>query len=125
MRNAEEKPGLNIQRGAMSAFSDFIDDLSMLDLPLLRGRFTWSNLRESPSSNRIDRFLLSHELASRWPSLIQQILPRGISDHNPITLSISSTQWGPKQFKWFDHWGGNKELFGIYRLFVATRRERG
>ncbi|KAK8611389.1 hypothetical protein V6N13_131441 [Hibiscus sabdariffa] len=103
VRNSEEKSGLHIQRGAMFAFFDLINDLSLIDLPLFGGRFTWSNLRESPSSSRIDRFLLSQELVIRWPSLIQQVLPRGISYHNPITLSISSTNWGPKPFKWFDH----------------------
>ncbi|KAK8658191.1 hypothetical protein V6N13_036403 [Hibiscus sabdariffa] len=125
VRNSEEKSGLHIQRGAMFAFFDFINDLSLIDLPLFGGKFTWSNLHESPSSSRIDRFLLSQELVIRWPSLIQQVLPRGISDHNPITLSISSTNWGPKPFKWFDHWAENKVLSEIIQTSCCNSKGEG
>ncbi|GMJ15341.1 hypothetical protein HRI_005203300 [Hibiscus trionum] len=90
----------------MVAFSEFIDDLKLVDLP----KFTWSSLRDSPSYSRLDRFLLSVEFVSRWPSLIQHTLARGISDHNHVKLSISSLSWGPKPFKWFHHWGDDKDL---------------
>lgn len=41
---------------AMADFSDFILDLELLDLPLVRGAFTWSHNRAWP---RLDRFLVS------------------------------------------------------------------
>ncbi|KAK8648730.1 hypothetical protein V6N13_129473 [Hibiscus sabdariffa] len=100
MRNSEEKSGLHIQRGAMFAFSDFINDLSMTDLPLFGGKFTWSNLRESPSSSRIDRLLLSQELVIRWPSLIQQVLPRDRYESSPNILLPSNVKPSNKSFIW-------------------------
>ncbi|KAL4385916.1 hypothetical protein GQ457_09G028800 [Hibiscus cannabinus] len=125
VRNAEEKVGMVTQWGAMKAFSDFIDDLSLIDLPLHGGKFTWSNLRDIPSTSRIDRYLLSHEIAIAWPSLIQQVLPRGISDHNPISLSISAAQWGPKPFKWFDHWAENQQFSKIIRASCGVSKGQG
>ncbi|KAK8681905.1 hypothetical protein V6N13_054304 [Hibiscus sabdariffa] len=125
VRNAEEKVGMVTQRGAMKAFSDFIDDLSLIDLPLHGEKFTWSNLRDIPSTSRIDRYLLSHKIDIAWPSLIQQVLPRGISDHNPISLSISAAQWGPKPYKWFDHWAENQEFSKIIRASCGVSKGEG
>ncbi len=44
---------------AMHAFSDFIFDLSLMDIPLEGGLFTWSNNREVAAKSRVDRFLFS------------------------------------------------------------------
>ncbi len=44
----------------MLDFSDFIEDLNLVDLPLGGGgQFTWSSGTENPSLSRIDRFLIS------------------------------------------------------------------
>ena len=45
--------------GAMTTFSDFISELSLIDLPLLEGQFTWSNNQDPPSKSRLDRFIVS------------------------------------------------------------------
>ncbi|KAL4384774.1 hypothetical protein GQ457_15G024410 [Hibiscus cannabinus] len=55
VRSMDERIGANLNRGAMDCFSEFIDDLSLLDLPLNGGWFTWSNFRERPSFSRLDR----------------------------------------------------------------------
>ncbi|KAK8701556.1 hypothetical protein V6N13_019943 [Hibiscus sabdariffa] len=58
----EEKYGVTLSRMAMLTFSEFIDDLCLVDFPLHGGKFTWSNLREYPSFSRLDRFLLSSDI---------------------------------------------------------------
>ncbi|KAK8655758.1 hypothetical protein V6N13_108325 [Hibiscus sabdariffa] len=78
MRCPNEKMGVSIPKRAMATFSNFIDALDLIDLPLHGG--------------------------------MQQILSRGLSDHNPTYISISIDQWGPKPFKWFDHWFEENEL---------------
>ncbi|KAL4383150.1 hypothetical protein GQ457_15G021490 [Hibiscus cannabinus] len=103
IRTAEERIGISFLRGSMESFSDFIDELSLIDLPLQGGCFTWSNFRDKPSFSRLDRFLLSPFVLSVWPDLIQSLHPKSLSDHNPVSLSISKVCWGPRPFKWFDH----------------------
>ncbi|KAK8690925.1 hypothetical protein V6N13_074450 [Hibiscus sabdariffa] len=57
--------------------------------------------------------------------MILQVFPRGISDHNSITLSISMMQWGSKPFKWFDHWVENQELSKIIRVSCGELKGEG
>lgn len=43
------------------AFSEFIDEFRLVDLPLVGGPFTWSNGRSPPTLSQLDRFLVSGE----------------------------------------------------------------
>ncbi|GMI89750.1 hypothetical protein HRI_002644300 [Hibiscus trionum] len=54
MRCSEEKLGVSIQKNAMVAFSKFINESNLIDLPLKDERFTWSNLRDPLSFSRLD-----------------------------------------------------------------------
>ncbi|KAK8701461.1 hypothetical protein V6N13_019848 [Hibiscus sabdariffa] len=109
VRSKEERTGISFLRGSMESFSDFIDELSLIDLSLQGGCFTWSNFRDKPSFSRLERFLLSPDVLSVWPDLIQSLHPKSISDHNPISLSISKVSWGPRPFKWFAYLLDDKE----------------
>ncbi|KAK8632726.1 hypothetical protein V6N13_073109 [Hibiscus sabdariffa] len=108
IRVPEERIGVSLNRGAMDSFSDFIEGLSLVDLPLYGGRFTWSNFGETASFSRFDRFLLSPYFLRGWHDLIQAIHPKGISDHNPISLSVMETYWGSRPFKWFEYLSDDK-----------------
>ncbi|XP_039038620.1 uncharacterized protein LOC120176234 [Hibiscus syriacus] len=35
--------------------------------------------------------------------MVQRLLPKSLSDHNPISLVESSLNWGPKPFRFFDY----------------------
>ncbi|KAL4334232.1 hypothetical protein GQ457_07G009450 [Hibiscus cannabinus] len=89
--------------GDMDTFSEFIDSFSLVDLSSHVGRFTRSNFRNNASFIRLDRFLLSPEVLRLWPDLLQSIMTKSLSDHNPICLSIMGDFWGPRPFKWFEH----------------------
>ena len=43
----------------MEKFSEFIEDLNLIDLSLEEGSFTWSSGIEQSSLSRIDRVLVS------------------------------------------------------------------
>ncbi|KAK8539037.1 hypothetical protein V6N13_110243 [Hibiscus sabdariffa] len=66
-----EKVGVSLCKSAMSEFEDFINSLGLIDLPLVGGKFTWSNGRHMPSFSRLDRFLLSQEIFDVWPEAFQ------------------------------------------------------
>jgi hypothetical protein len=40
-------------------------------------------------------FLLFEAWCRCWPNCVQMALPRGLSDHCPIMLSIDVENWGP------------------------------
>ncbi|XVE59554.1 hypothetical protein DITRI_Ditri05aG0055300 [Diplodiscus trichospermus] len=44
------------------------------------------------------------ELLAYFPSLVQKLLPRSLSDHFPISLTVEEINWGPRPFKIFNHW---------------------
>ena len=50
--------------------------LGLMDIPLERGKFTWSNNRESPAMSRIDRFLYSDDWEDCYPTVVQKRLPK-------------------------------------------------
>ncbi|XVE89928.1 hypothetical protein DITRI_Ditri20bG0035500 [Diplodiscus trichospermus] len=89
---------------AMDCFSEFIENLGLIDLPLIEGKFTWSSNRTTPTCSRLDRFLLAAEFVSKFPNLRQKVGPKSLSDHNLILLEVEEVNWGPKPFKFFNYW---------------------
>ncbi|XP_026458469.1 uncharacterized protein LOC113358980 [Papaver somniferum] len=65
---------------------NFILSLELVDLPLVGGAFTWSDMQVDPLLCRLDRFMLSVDLDLLFPDVIQIALIRVISDHKPIML---------------------------------------
>lgn len=70
IRYPHEKKGGNFVAQSMKLFSNFINDNGLIDLPLLRRRFTWSNNREQVAMSRIDKFLLSKECDEHFDGVI-------------------------------------------------------
>ncbi|KAL4290265.1 hypothetical protein GQ457_14G017440 [Hibiscus cannabinus] len=98
---------------AMEAFNDSINSVGLTNFLLSWGEYMWFNLREFPSFSRLDRFLLYVEFVGVWSNIAQQVLLKNISDHNPISLSIMKTEWGPKLFRWFNHLKNNKDCVDV------------
>ncbi|KAK8669844.1 hypothetical protein V6N13_104613 [Hibiscus sabdariffa] len=94
----------------MQEFSEFIDALNLIDPPLSGGAFTWSNFRERPTLSRLDQFLFSLEVFIDWSNMVQSLMPKSISDHNPIAISLATLKWSPKPFRWFDYWEDDKGI---------------
>ncbi|XP_059277851.1 uncharacterized protein LOC132032052 [Lycium ferocissimum] len=71
---------------AMTAFSDFIQDMGLIDLPLQGAFYTWTRNAECLQASRTDRFLVSSEWSDHFGVISQKTLPRVVSDHCPIAL---------------------------------------
>ncbi|XVF86913.1 hypothetical protein PTKIN_Ptkin18bG0078900 [Pterospermum kingtungense] len=90
VRRAEEKLGANYNYNAMEAFSDFMENQGLVDLPMVGGRFTWQNNLSPPTRCRVDRFLVDPIFITKFERIKQMIQPKSISDHNPITLYVEA-----------------------------------
>jgi len=84
-------------------FNQFIDGNFLIDLPLRGRKFTWYQ-GDGLSMSRLDRFLLSEVWISIFPNCFQMALPRGLSDHCPIVLTIDEQNWGPKPLRMLKCW---------------------
>lgn len=51
-----KRRGSRITR-SMRGFNSFVNNCTLIDLPLMNARFIWSNFQEFPSYSRLDRFL--------------------------------------------------------------------
>uniref|UniRef100_A0A2N9H4G3 Reverse transcriptase domain-containing protein n=1 Tax=Fagus sylvatica TaxID=28930 RepID=A0A2N9H4G3_FAGSY len=70
----------------------------------LRGSYTWCNRAATPSMFRIDRILVSTEWEEQYPDVVQKLLPKPISDHNPILLEAGGMAKGKSSFKFENMW---------------------
>lgn len=88
----------------MKSFSNIIQDLSVVDLPLQGAQYTWSRGGDSMQISRIDRFLMSSEWNENFKVVKQFALPRVISDHRPLLLECGDWEAKPSYFKFENMW---------------------
>ncbi|PNX62506.1 cysteine-rich receptor-like protein kinase, partial [Trifolium pratense] len=97
-------------------FNRFIDDNTLIDLPLCGRKFTWFK-GDGRSMSRLDRFLLSGEWCLTWPNCTQVARMRGLSDHCPLVLAADEEDWGPRPSRMLKCW---KDVPG-YNMFVREK----
>ncbi|KAG5521621.1 hypothetical protein RHGRI_033999 [Rhododendron griersonianum] len=88
----------------MRRFSDFIDDMELVDPPLCGSNFTWVGAQENRCMSRIDRFLFSSSWEEHFSNVAQFSLPRPISDHIPILLDSGGIRQGSTPFRFKNMW---------------------
>ncbi|KAL4304595.1 hypothetical protein GQ457_10G009920 [Hibiscus cannabinus] len=103
-----EKNGRSLILSSIAIFRTFIFEASLIDLPLIGGKYTWGNNRDEPTFVRLDRFLLSSDFEETFPNIVQKLLNKSLSDHNAILLCEEVINWGPKPFRVFNFWCNEK-----------------
>ena len=87
----------NINLHMMGRFNSVINELELIDYPLVGRNFTGSNKRDSATMTRIDRILVSQEWESKFTNYQMTPASSSSSDHCPLTLRPMET----KHYKWF------------------------
>ncbi len=87
----------------MTMFSNMINELEMMDLPLVNQSFTWSNMQINPTLAKLDRFLISTDWDLHFPLTKVSALPRITSDHTPLLL-VTQKSHTPKLFRFEKVW---------------------
>jgi hypothetical protein len=87
---ASERIGssVNGRPGERILFSHFVEDMEVIDVPVLGKKFSWFS-GDGKSMSRIDRYLLSDGFITSQGISGQWIEDRDISDHCLIWLTTS------------------------------------
>ena len=103
-----ERIGTYTCNRSMSEFSEWIDNLNLIDIPLHGVKFTW---RRNQSQSKLDRGLYCQSWFTKFPNLKLMGLNKSFSDHNPLLLTlVPQENWGPKPFRCYDAWFMNPQF---------------
>jgi len=78
-------------------FNKFIEEGSLVDMPICGRLFTWY-CGDGYLMSQLDRFLLYINWCNGWPNGIQVANQRGLFDHVPLVLYDTDDNWGPRPF---------------------------
>ncbi|XP_058760697.1 uncharacterized protein LOC131634030 [Vicia villosa] len=98
-----------IYRREIMIFNEFIEEMELVDLPTIGGKFTWIK-SNGKAMSRLDRFLLSESFFEDWKVDGQHIGETDVFDHAPIWLKDNRKDWGPKPFKFNNMWFKHEEF---------------
>ncbi|XP_047257605.1 uncharacterized protein LOC124889670 [Capsicum annuum] len=103
-RFPSEKRDCNRNTLAMKEFSDFIEDMELIDLQLTGASYTWFKGDNHTTASRIDRILISTEWNNLFSNLKQTTFQRVTSDHVPIAFLCGQREWPKSYFKFENGW---------------------
>lgn len=104
IRYAHEKNNPNFHLAEADAFNDCINDLNLIELPLLDRLFTWTNKRTVPTLERLDRAFINLEWDGVLPSTLLSSMTRRTSDHVPLKIEISTAIPKSQVFRFENYW---------------------
>ena len=99
-----DKSNDNFDVHEASIFNEFINDSSLLEIPLLDRRYTWTNNQSEPTLVHLDRALVNTNWNVLLPNSSLTALPRPVSDHVPLALLATSNIPRPSVFRLNNNW---------------------
>lgn len=72
----------------MKDFSEFIQDMGLIDLPLHGATYTWTRGEDFLQASKIDKFLIFPEWNEFFGIVKQVALPRALFDHRSYPYRV-------------------------------------
>jgi hypothetical protein len=101
---ASDKNNGRLHRSLMSRFRSVLDDLLLDEIHLSGRLFTWSNGRDQPTLERLDRAFATVEWIEQYPSHQLRCLSSDCSDHAPLLLVLDTEPWARPRFRFDQYW---------------------
>jgi hypothetical protein len=101
---AQDKNNSGLNRRMMNHFRHFIDEFELLELNLHSRLYKWSNEREDPTLERIDRVFVTEEWASASPNHKLTALSSEGSDHASLLIQTDSACSSFRRFRFKNIW---------------------
>lgn len=101
---AQDKNNGHLNRRCMGQFRRFLNDAALKELHLHGRLNTWSNEREHPTLERIDRVFVSAQWDMLHPNSELSSLATICSDHAPLLLCIDCNIHHKKRFHFRSFW---------------------
>jgi hypothetical protein len=100
---ADKNQGVLHQR-MMGRFRRSLSDLELKELYLNGRRFTWSNERQHPTLERLDRVFSTVDWEEQFPDALLTAASTGPSDHCPLILSLTPDLIRGRRFQFQSFW---------------------
>ncbi|XP_021971684.1 uncharacterized protein LOC110866841 [Helianthus annuus] len=105
VRCTEERKNSRFNITCASDFNSFIDEADLQEYFMRGSRFTHVAVNNgNVKLSKIDRVLVCQNFFNRWPLACLRSLPREMSDHTPLLLTLVDSNFGYKPFRWFNSW---------------------
>ncbi|OAY65254.1 hypothetical protein ACMD2_16588 [Ananas comosus] len=110
-KSQSERKGKPWSSKAMTMFSDLINKLAVMDLPLSNQNFTWSNMQQRPTLAKLDRFLISTEWDQSFPFSKRADLKSNLLQ----ILEEEEILWNTRaKQRWLKEGDGNTKFFHAF-----------
>ncbi|XP_023733607.1 uncharacterized protein LOC111881445 [Lactuca sativa] len=103
VRNAGERCNSHFCPYSAREFNCFIQSANLKDFTMGGEKFTFMS-RADAKLSKLDKFLVCPKFLSSFPLSVVTAFPRELSDHSPITLTSTESDFGPIPFKLFNSW---------------------
>ncbi|GMP96923.1 hypothetical protein CsSME_00045353 [Camellia sinensis var. sinensis] len=124
IRNTDKRIGCSRRDRGMRAFNSMVEQLELIDLPMLGRKFTWCNSQTREKWSRIDRFLLNYEWLQNFNFKLWG-LPRLVSNHCPIILMEDDRDWGPRPFRFLNAWSSHPNFVALVKQTWSESQVEG
>ena len=101
---ADDKNNQRLNRSMMNRFRRFINDTELHELNLKGRLYTWSNERDRPTLERLDRVFASEDWVHDFPNHELSALGSDCSDHAPLLLRTDCSLPHFKRFRFENFW---------------------
>lgn len=88
----------------MGMFRRWVNYHSLIELPLIGRKYTWSNQRDDPTLVKLDRVFCNNHWEALFPDCVLQSGASFVSDHCPLILGLSVRLNGKKRFHFESFW---------------------